>query len=283
MNVWEHFQIKSVSPAQINSFAEEPARWFAKTIRKVSEDIGPAGWRGDAVEFGFYTHLMGRDAAAKAAYVTYDKRAEEYAEKHNGEVPKEFDAERANIERCLERAIAAADKEGLGQPLTYNQPLEGYLPDYEKVKFWQKPDFGYDGFTLDLKTSSRIPSAKDGAASPKPEHAVAFACYATVRGDKEARALYVSTAEKPSNPYVLVTMNEYQVRKYAHYAAHMLRSMERRMLAAIAMSEYEAVEPVAALAELCMPNTLAQGGGVYPVWKEDYLRMAVDAVPEWGI
>lgn len=284
INPWEHFGIKSVSPSQINKFNDEPAQWFARSVRKVKEDAGPAAWRGDAVEAGLHAFLLGKPNASEVAERTFEMRSQEWSQNNGGEIHPDYDDEYQKTGVGLTRAIAAADAEGMGIPAAYQITLEGYLPGYDRVKFWMKPDFAYEGFTLDLKTSNRLPSMPaSGAPEPKPEHALQFACYAAVRGDKEARALYVSTADKPKLPHIMVKMDEFQVEKYVAHAVSTLQRMEETMKAALALSEYEATTPDAALARLCRPNLLAHGGGTYALWKEDYTRAAAEAVPEWGL
>lgn len=294
VNPWEHFGIKSVSPSQITNFNEEPARWFARSVRRLKEDAGPAAWRGEAIEAGLYAFLLGRPNASDTAERTYEQRSKEWSDANDGEVHPSYDDEYQKVGLGLQRAIAAANAEGMGQPAAYQLTLEGFLPGYDKVKFWQKPDFAYEGFTLDLKTSTRIPSIParkdDGDEHPtqrepeaKPDHAMAFACYAGVRGDREARALYVSVADKPKVPHVMVRMNADQVDRYVSHAIATLQRMEETMKAALALAEYEATTPEAALARLCRPNLLAMGGGTYSLWKEDYTRAAAEAVPEWGL
>lgn len=285
VNVWERFGVKSISPSQLMNFNDDPGVWLAKTPRKVRDDAGPAAWRGDAVEFGWYAFLMGKDNYLESAYQTYENRAKEWSDKHDGEVHPEYDKEREIIEQTLDRAIAAAKAEKLGQPVAYQMVLEGYLPGYDKVKVYQKPDLVYEGFTLDLKTSSSIPSTpKDGSApKPKPDHCLAFSCYAALRGDDVTRGLYVSTADKPSKPYVFCELDKRQIDYYVEQAVRTAKRMERFMTAALALSEYECVTPEQALAELCAPNLLARGGGLWPVWKDDYLKQAAEAIPEWGL
>jgi DNA-binding PadR family transcriptional regulator len=156
------------------------------------------------------------------------------------------------------------------------------------INFFGKPDFMLlDPLKrcLDLKTSKQLPSEpKDAEKKPeaKIDHAIAASIYACLRKEKQAQILYVSTAEKPRSTYRLITLGEDEIAFFVSAASQVVRQIEATLTAAIAWSEFELVSPEEALAQLCRPNLLAQGGGTYPIWKPDYSRRVLDAVTAWN-
>src|SRR5262245_55367961 len=48
-----------LSPSSLRLFRAEPAIWLAKYLLRVSDEIGPAAWRGTAVEAGVDMLLFG--------------------------------------------------------------------------------------------------------------------------------------------------------------------------------------------------------------------------------
>lgn len=286
MSVFHEFGIERVSPSEIKVFAEDRGLWIAKYRHKLREDAGPAAWRGDAIESGLHTLLLGRDmeTALAAAKSAFDVRELEYAKKHDGELHPDSAEAWMVVAPCVERAWNACVKEAVPKLLGAQGLVEANLPG-AGVPVRGKYDFMFDAppHTMDLKTTKSIPSVpKDGSgAKPETDHAIQASLYATARGDKLARILYVSTAVNPKDTYRLITLDADQIEFYARHAGEMLRQMEIVLTAALAMSEYQACTPESALAQLCRPNFMAQGGGFYPVWKSDFTRQALEAIPAW--
>jgi hypothetical protein len=301
-SVWEAFGIKRVSPSAIKTFNEERGMWFAKYVAKVSEDAGPAAWRGDAVEAGLNAYAYGQPNAGQIAAQTFEHRAMEYASKNDGELHPDHDAEEAKVPMILERAIAAWDAEGLtdlGKPASSQQWCEVNLPGID-IPVGGKWDWGFgkkgEGFSLDLKTANSIPTPgkdEDGnetPAEPKLDHAIQVTCYARSRREQQAKILYVSGKEYKTEPrkgterrhHCLITLDAEQLDFYERLAVHTITSMKELLNAALALTEYECTSKERALARLCRPDFMAKGGGFYSIWKPDFQRAALEAVPAWN-
>lgn len=294
MDIWRTFGIETIYPSHLTKWEGCRGAWYAHTRAKVYDDAGPAAWRGDAVEAGLWAFSMERPNASRTAFDVFDKRDEEWSQKHDGEFHPTSKEERDVIERTLERAIAGWEKEGFGKPLAYQIKCEGFLPG-TRVKIGGKPDFACQPiipntdlpalpFCVDLKTAYQIPSQpKDENETPraKVDHAIAASIYAHLRGEESARLLYVSTAEKPKTTYRAITLDKKEIDFFVNASAEIIKQIEATLWAAEAMTEFEIVSREDALARLCRPNMLAQGGGLYPIWRSEYAERARAAVPAW--
>lgn len=277
-DVWESFGVKSLSPSQLSKWSQDRGLWYASARQKIREDAGPAAWRGDAVEAGLHAALLGKPSPGEVAARTFELRSNEWSNAHDGEVHEKHDEEEAKVQPCLARAVEAWSASNLPAPVAYQVTAEGFLPG-TRVKSFGKPDFAlhsYEGpFCVDLKSTSQMPS------EAKPEHALAASIYATLRSEKRADLLYVSTAQNPKATYRLITLDEDEIAYYARAAVQLVRQIETTLLAAVAMSEFELVSPEQALAELCRPNLLARGGGFFDVWKDEHAAASLAAIPAW--
>lgn len=307
-DVWEHFEIKALSPSQLQKFAQDAGLWYASARAKVYEDAGPAAWRGDAIEAAMYAHLMGRAHAADemraAALAAFNVRFEEHLKGTQGELSPEMEAEVAKavleIDAALPRVKAACADLGLPAPLAYQVNVEAWLPSV-RVPVRGKPDFclelavplpipvresnegapscdyvaAGERMTLDLKTTRQLPT------EPKPEHAIAASLYAIARGEAFAAILYISTADKPKIPHRLFVLDADSIRRYVFAAQATAIRLEMLLKSALIMSRYQRRDKEELLAKLCTPNLLARGGGTYDIWKSDYSARARAAVPAW--
>lgn len=285
LDVWKAFGIEYVSPSHLTNWNDDRGVWFAKIRKKLYDDAGAKAWRGDAVEAGLFASFKPNSDPLKVALDLFELKATQWSEAHDGEVHKDYDEAKAEILVSLPRAIEAWKAEGLEKPAGYQLKAETFLPG-TRVKMYGKPDFALKSpkCCVDLKTSGQIPSQpKDENKKPeaKTEHAIAASFYALSRGEKTAKILYVSTADKPKTAYRMITLNEAEIAFYVRAATDTLRTIEATLLAAIAWSEYEIITKEEALAQLCRPNMLAKGGGTFNVWNPEYAGRALLAVPEW--
>jgi hypothetical protein len=269
-----------VSPSELNDFRADLGSWYLKYLLKQRTDAGPAAWRGTATEAGFYALLSGssEEEAVRITRESYENSVAEYTAKTEGVVHDDEDGERAALEPLISRAITAIKEESIPRPDTYQGRVELDLPgrDLKLIGYY---DFGYATadapYSLDLKTTNRMPSEE------KAEHGIATAIYARARGEECAKLLYLPTGKTAKLNHRLITLVEREIDAYMRTATRTVRVMERLMRAAIAMSEYEAVEPIQALAELCEPDLLARGGGTYPIWKNDMIDLARSSASHW--
>lgn len=294
MDIWDTFGIKAVYPSHLMKWESCRGVWYAHTRAKVYDDAGPAAWRGTAVEIGLYAAVLGRPNAMRTAFDSFDNEDEAWSKKHDGEFHPTSKEERDKIEPTLNRAIEAWEKEGFGVPAAYQINCEGFLPGV-RVKTGGKPDFAVTPiikntdlpslpFCVDLKTANQIPSQpRDENEKPeaKIDHAIAASIYAHLRGEELAKILYVSTADKPKTTYRVITLDKKEIDFFVRASVEIMKQIEATLWAAEAMTEFEIVSREDALARLCRPNMLAQGGGLYPVWRNEYADRARAAVPAW--
>lgn len=302
VDIFERFGIKSLSPSQLQKFAQDPGLWFLSARKKIWEDAGPAAWRGEAVEAALYAHMMGRPAGdvQEAMGKAFAVRLDDYLIATGGEITDGFEAavEKAKVEadRALPRAIAAVEAMALPAPTLYNQGCEAWLPGIT-VPVYGKPDFcltlthaltigmdaeGYpieipagERVSLDLKTTGQLPT------EIKPDHGISTSCYALARKERFALTLYVSTAEKPRIPHRLHVLDETQMRRFIIAASETAHRLADMLKAAAIVARYRKRDPEDVLAQMCRPNLLAKGGGTFDLWKDDYAARGRDAVAAW--
>lgn len=182
MNWAEQWGIKHLSPSSLNAWRDNPAAFVAGYCFGIwnNEPIPPA-WRGTAVEGGLAKFLHGAspEEAIEAAKQTYELEAQgladEIAEKQRELTP-----------RIAAVAIEAAKELELPRPTATQLRLE-YRLDGIEVPIIGYPDFIFEDYCLDLKTSERCPKDK-----PNPAHAMQASLYARARGERRADLLYVT-------------------------------------------------------------------------------------------
>lgn len=291
IDVFAAFNIRTLSPSQLRLWAEDRGAWYAKHRAKIKEDAGPFAWRGEAIEAGLQYALEQRkgDPLARAMEV-FDARADEDARGRDGEVHEKYDEAKKQIIVALPRALKAWADEGLPAPSVYQGKCEAMLPGCAAVPIFGKFDFSFgvsgSGYTLDLKTTKQLPSQpKDEKKKPEADidHAIQASCYALARRENEARILYVSCADNPKSSHRMITLGAAEIGFYTRAAAQIVKQIETALWAAYCMTQCEAVSLEKALAELCRPNLLAQGGGTFPIWKSEFQAAAIEAVPAWGL
>lgn len=162
-----------VSPSQINLFLTEPAIWVMNRLWKVYGDMGPAAWRGTAVEKGLeaiLVHNRSYEDAIKWANTVFKEEAKGYA----GE---DLEAESSLIEPMLKQAI------NLFLPIDGLQRTQVKLEgEIHGVLVTGIMDFVYEDFVIDLKTTKRCPSAIENISS---EHMTQLAIYRLLSHKKQ--------------------------------------------------------------------------------------------------
>lgn len=142
--------ITHLSPNSINTYAEEPAFWAFKYLLGQTDEVGPAAWRGSAVEAGLDHWLFKRDEgeAQKAALDRFELEA-------MGEIDDRIDRERILVFPMLSVAM---EHLGTIEPPTMRQFDIQYWIDGIEVPIIGRPDYEWPTFGLDLKTKGRMPS-----------------------------------------------------------------------------------------------------------------------------
>jgi hypothetical protein len=182
-NPFETHKIEHLSPSTCNLFMSSPATFVMKKCLKMSSPVGPAAYRGTAVEDGVAHGLFNLSASlaecTQAALDTFNARASFIS----GE---KVDKERKAIPDMVEMGLR--ELRGYGTPssaqglITLNYegllvPMIGYY-DFE----WEQ-----HGMLTDLKTSHALPSK---ISQP---HARQVALYRAARGDNlSARVTYIT-------------------------------------------------------------------------------------------
>lgn len=179
-NPFERFGITHLSPSSLNLYCANQSLWVGKYLMGWKDDMGPAAYRGSAIEAGLDVFLMeGKEAEAK-------ERAEaKFLELTGGQVDEAHDAERVNIVPMLCQAMTAL--KDFGAPLARQVRIEYQIEGVE-VPIIGYVDYSWPDFDLDLKTTKACPS------SIKGDHARQFSIYRKARS-KPIKAVYV-TAKK---------------------------------------------------------------------------------------
>lgn len=168
-----------VSPSQINLFLTEPAIWVMNRLWKIYGDMGPAAWRGTAVEKGLEAVLLHGKSFYEAmgwAYSVFKEEARDYTGDDLGE-------EKALIEPMLKQAIE------LFLPIDGLQRTQVRLEgEIHGVSVTGIMDFVYEDFVIDLKSTKRCPSAVENLSQ---EHMTQLAIYRLL-SHKKQKIAYVT-------------------------------------------------------------------------------------------
>lgn len=178
-NPFEKFGIKHLSPSSLNTWRECPGLWALKYLGKMRDEVGPAAWRGTAVEKGLLSWLIRKDEghALKEAMLVFEADAQGLAD-------DKTDKERELIAPMLSMAI----KESAKWPAKFLGAQTRLEYSFDGVAV---PVLGYADFILengqivDLKTTKALPS------EPRPEHARQIALYSAAK-NAPASLMYVT-------------------------------------------------------------------------------------------
>ena len=102
-----------------------------------------------------------------------------------GDAADNIDKQRELIAEFVRQAIAGWKEAGLDKPVTQQVRTELWFDGLD-VPIIGYADFVMDGFTVDLKTTERLPS------KPSYNHTLQAAGYAAARGESSACLLYVN-------------------------------------------------------------------------------------------
>lgn len=186
MNGFERFKISHLSASSINLWVSAPDVWVAKYLLGKGTPMGPAPLRGQCVEQAVVTTLLGEseETAVKAAVERFDRRWMIGSE--------DSTKERALIQPMTR--IAVDELAALGQPDFPNGVDQEKISINANFGDWSIPIWGFldlvypqHGLVVDLKTTSRIPSAMSA------EHMLQRAIYHRAKGNHAVRFLYVSS------------------------------------------------------------------------------------------
>ncbi|MEL6569375.1 MAG: hypothetical protein AAFQ22_13225 [Pseudomonadota bacterium] len=199
MNILEEYGIRHLSASSINKWMGDRGSWVAQYIYGIKGQMGPAVFRGSAVENGLTAYVT----EANEDPLTFARRsyANDIFRQVHGEdfqcsswqaeiediceaddvVAKHYGL----IEAMLDQAKTAWDGEELGKPVATQIKTTLWI-DGISVPVIGYADFVMDGYCLDLKTTERLPS------KPSHMHAIQATGYARARDEQYASLLYIT-------------------------------------------------------------------------------------------
>lgn len=226
----DRWGIKHLSPSSLNSWRDNPAAFVANYCFGFrSEEAAPAMWRGSACEGALSLYLYSRDATAAA-----QKAVDLYELEAKGLADDDTEKQRQLVPQIAQCVIAAADCESLPKPIATQLRVEHRLDGFE-VPIIGYPDFIFDGYCLDLKTTEKVPSKK-----PNAMHAMQASFYAAARGERYAKLLYVSHTK-----HNLFVLDEMDIAENVRDLTRLAKSIRAVLSKALTKEE---------LAEMCAPD-----------------------------
>lgn len=185
MTPFERFNVKHLSPSSLNMYAVNPCLWVGKYLFGWKDEMGPAAFRGTAIEAGLDHWLYQRDPAA-ASIVALNQ----FAHLTDGQASDEHEAERANIAPMLAQAIETLKDSPV--PVARQIKVEHWVDGVE-VPIIGYIDYLFEDHGIDLKTTKACPS------SIKADHGRQVALYAKGK-QRPFKLLYVTTKKSALYP-----------------------------------------------------------------------------------
>jgi hypothetical protein len=180
-NAFEQHGIGHLSYSQASMFIADPARWLVSYVYKHREPSNAAMERGKAVEGGIESYLkdefLGVEEACDQAIKLFNRGTMLISTKEARE------KELANIPGMVAQGIEAVKP--FGTPVTYQEKIEVMFDDVP-VPVIGYIDWTYDGLIVDLKTTSRMPSAMSAP------HRKQGALYRKAKGNYAVKFVYVT-------------------------------------------------------------------------------------------
>ena len=184
INPFTLFNIDHLSASSLNMWISAPDAWVAKYLLGARFPFGAAAERGKAVESAVAAILSGsgEDEAIAAAESVFDRW-----------IP--LPDEKASRERDLIAPmvrVAVNELRAFGKP-DFPEDGQHKISINANMGDWSIPVIGFldfvfpeSGLVVDLKTTTRVPSAMSA------EHQLQRAIYAATQGNRAVRFLYVS-------------------------------------------------------------------------------------------
>lgn len=249
--------VKHLSPSSLAKWQNERGAWVAHYLYNLKSEAGPQMWRGTGVEGGFQQLLAGYplDAAKTSAMNVFELEAQ-------GDLDDAVEKERADIPAYVEQGAEAIKELNLPRPNGAQLRLEAWV-DGVPVPVVGYPDFVFDGYCLDLKTTLRCPS------DIRPDHMLQIAFYAHSRGETRADILYLTPKK-----WAHYTMDAQRIDYAVNEIKRRAKALETTAKAAVALAG-EGGNPRAIMASMCAPDF----SSFY--WSDQAAREAVAAIGEW--
>lgn len=149
---FEKHGIRHLSASSLALYRNEPALWVTRYLFGIKDSVGPAAWRGSAVEAGVDWSLMRPDDPHPVAMAKAFERFELDAQ---GDLSDDVAKARAEIAPILEQAVALLRPKGM--PTARQLKIE-YRVEGIDVPIIGYVDYVYPDELIDLKTTLRMPS-----------------------------------------------------------------------------------------------------------------------------
>jgi len=235
-DVFDAFFLKHLSASSINKWTGDRGAWVAHYVYGVQGEVGPAAWRGRAVEDGLTAHVSGANVDP------LEHALESFEFDAQGDLEKDVEKERQLIAPMLEQAITAWTENGLNRPVTQQIRVETWL-NQVAVPLVGYVDYVMDGHCLDLKTTKALPS------TPRHDHVLQAAGYAHARREKTASILYVTGKKR-----ALYEIDSRQIRAAIEDLTRRAQGLQNTLAAAWISAGGDSVNARRRLAEMCPPN-----------------------------
>lgn len=175
-----HHNIKHLSASSLALYRNQPSLWVLQYLYGVKGEVGPAAWRGSAVESGVDWAVMrpGDDFSVALA-----KALDRFETDAQGESSNDVEMERNSIEPMLHQAVSIMKP--LGMPIARQVKIEHWIDGIE-VPVIGYIDYIYEDALVDLKTTNRMPS------EPRPDHTVQVAIYKAAK-QRAPKLAYVTS------------------------------------------------------------------------------------------
>lgn len=256
VNPFHEHNIEYISPSSVGAWLTDRSYWVAKYVWKIESNVGPAAWRGTAVEHGLETKYFAPQYSPTA------KMYQQFENEAQGLATPEAEAERRNLQPMLEQAFKAFDTIPYNPISTQNQ--HHYNVSGLMVPLMGYSDFMFDKFAVDLKTTMRCPS------KPKPNHAMQVSFYAKAAGHKKAFLCYVTPKK-----YEIYPLNEDDIEaNFDEFVKHAM-AIQTSLLVA---------KTGADVLDIPAKNILARmncGDFSSFYWDEDTIAKAKEQIEDW--
>ena len=223
--------IDHLSASSINLWSNAPDVWVMQYLHGLRTPMGAAAWRGICVEDAVVEILSGEHetAAIDRAIEKFDKRFLIGDDKTT--------AERARIKGMTQLAVEELME--FGKPefpeVEEGEKLQEKVSITAKGDGWSIPVIGYldlvfpqHGVVIDLKTTTRIPSAMS------PEHQLQRAIYAKAKGNMSVRFLYVSEKKtallEDGDPTELLAQAKKQIARIEAFLRHVDKDQAKEIV-----------------------------------------------------
>lgn len=235
-SIFRAFKIDHLSASSINKWTGDRGAWVAHYVFGLKGEVGPAAWRGSAVEDGLTAYVTrSRVDPLTHAMMTFERDA-------RGDLDDDVEKERGLVGPMLEQSISAWADARLGKPVTQQVRVETWLDGIE-VPLVGFADYCMDGYCIDLKTTKALPS------KPRHDHTLQAAGYALARNEMSAALLYV-TAKK----HTIHELDRDQLSDAVSDLTRRARGLQNTLTAAWAAGGGDPERAKLQLAEMCPPN-----------------------------